>query len=154
MNDQFKLFHAIVAKYNACSTDIDRTWQKIQNAYAEPQRHYHNMNHINELILLITTYAPLLKVNEEVLLLTALFHDIIYLPENNMNEEDSAHSAHTNLTQLNVPLSIINKVYNIILATKLHIATEDIDTKFFLDTDLSILGSDEFKYNQYALQIR
>ena len=41
-----------------------------------------------------------------------------------------------------------------ILATKKHELSNDPDTNYFLDADLSILGSDRKSYERYATAIR
>lgn len=41
-----------------------------------------------------------------------------------------------------------------ILATKSHERTNDSDTNFFIDADLSIIGSDEDTYSSYVDKIR
>ena len=66
----------------------------VINAYDEPHRFYHTLEHIEDVLKQLLN-ADLLKHDE--LFLAAVFHDIIYNPQSNTNEEDSAefflHSA-------------------------------------------------------------
>ena len=58
----------------------------------ETHRHYHNLDHLNELVDQINDIKSGYSEKEyEKLILTALFHDCIYEPSRNDNEERSAH---------------------------------------------------------------
>lgn len=133
--------------------ELDEAWLKVEEAYAEPHRHYHTMNHINQFHFVIHKIANLLN-SELAFVLAALYHDIIYDPQKKDNELQSAMYAKQALQKLKLPEDIITKVYNMILATIDHKYANDSDTNYFLDTDLIILGSDSLEYQQYAVNIR
>ncbi|MBK6983401.1 MAG: hypothetical protein IPH32_00975 [Bacteroidetes bacterium] len=59
---------------------------EVMNAYDEPHRFYHTLEHIEDVLKQLHN-ADLLKHDE--LFLAAIFHDIIYNPQSNTNEEDS-----------------------------------------------------------------
>ena len=64
----------------------------VLDRWCESHRHYHNMNHLNDLISQINEDYADSKLNEserEKLTLTALFHDLVYEPDRNDNEERS-----------------------------------------------------------------
>ncbi len=60
---------------------------------------------------------------------------------------------HNRLVQMGLPERLIQRVEELILATKSHQAT-DQTAALFLEADLSILGSDEKTYERYARAIR
>lgn len=69
-----------------------------------------------------------------------IFHDIVYDPETpKTNEENSAQLAEKLLTQWGLPKNFIQKVKQLILATKHIDAPKDNDTQYVMDIDKSIL---------------
>jgi predicted metal-dependent HD superfamily phosphohydrolase len=126
----------------------------LVNAYSRPERFYHNLQHINQVLEIIEQmnsrnldYIPVQ--------LAAWFHDVIYDPQSYDNEEKSAEYAEAALHSLKIPQTIINRVKYLILTTKNHQALPtDIDNQIFLDADLSILGATQWEYQTYAQAIR
>jgi predicted metal-dependent HD superfamily phosphohydrolase len=102
----------------------------FKHKYSEKHRHYHNWNHILDLINK-SQYKDILSDD---LLLSILFHDIVYLPINNDNEKQSAE-----IFKIYFPNNI--DVYNSILSTKTHTST-DILSKYLNELDMSILYTD------------
>lgn len=82
------------------------------------------------------------------------YHDIIYNPERQDNEEQSAELAELRLKKLGLPDSSIRHCMGQIHATKSHAISEDTDTAFLLDIDLSVLGASAEVYSEYAAAIR
>ena len=79
---------------------------------------------------------------------------MIYNALKNDTEARSADFARLSLEKLNVPENLIQKCVLQILATKTHLLNTDSDTNFFLDANLSILGSDWKQYLNYTQHIR
>ena len=104
----------------------------------EPHRHYHTLDHLNDLIGQIKSNK--LKFTEkeyDKLLLTALFHDCIYDPMRNDNEERSAEF----FKNCSVDNEDTKEIYKMILDTKSH----DSDTKIsiiFNNFDMNIVDRD------------
>ncbi|HEX8370884.1 MAG TPA: hypothetical protein VF604_20230 [Pyrinomonadaceae bacterium] len=126
----------------------------LLNRYSEKHRYYHNLNHVNALLVL----AEDLKENisdYDCLRLAIWFHDAIYEPQKNDNEIESAKLAGVNLSCIGLPKNKIQKVEKMILATQKHETAEfDTDGKLFLDLDLSILGAGGEIYKNYSRAIR
>jgi len=106
----------------------------------ESHRYYHNLNHLNELIDKINEKKNNLSEKEyEKLVLTALFHDVVYDPMKRDNEEKSADFF------ISVCEDKSNKdiqdIKQAILDTKTHIATSSLSEKFN-NLDMSIVESD------------
>ena len=64
-------------------------WEKIDAHYAEPQRFYHRMSHVQHMLDLQHKHAAIIT-KPATLQLATFFHDVIYNPESGTNEEDSA----------------------------------------------------------------
>lgn len=134
---------------------VDRTYANLLLAYYdEGKRHYHNISHIIQLVSLQQEYAGHIRDNE-VVLFSIFFHDIIYHARQSDNEEKSAAAAVTHLQQIGFPAHRTAAVNDFIIATKTHInAQNNPDLDYFLDFDLQILGASPEAYRQYAQQIR
>ncbi|MFN8577709.1 MAG: hypothetical protein U0354_12705 [Candidatus Sericytochromatia bacterium] len=127
---------------------------KIYRNYSKTNRFYHNINHIKELLSILTSFEDKLK-NKESVKFAIWFHDVIYKAWRKDNEDRSSKFAFDSLTKMNVDEETINKTCNLIILTKGHRTnSNDFDTKIFLDTDLSILGTDIETYNIYSENIR
>ena len=92
--------------------------------------------------------------NFDIISFSIFYHDVIYDSTSKVNEEKSAEFSKERLTSLGLNHEDIQKVYLQILATKSHKKSDDEDTNFLLDTDLSILGKDDEVYLEYTKQIR
>ena len=126
----------------------------LVNAYSGAERFYHNLGHIYQVLEIIEQMKSL-SLNFQALQLAAWFHDVIYDPKAQDNEQKSAEYAEAALNSLQLPKDLIFRVINLIWDTKNHLASPtDIDSQILLDADLAILGSAEWKYQAYAEAIR
>ena len=133
---------------------IDILFQLLVNAYTKPDRHYHNLNHIHHVLITIEQFNLELQ-NPVAVKLAVWFHDFVYDPQASDNEFQSAELARELLTEINVSTEIIDRVQQLILATKGHqVDPNDADRSIFLDADLAILGTDPAQYQDYARSIR
>lgn len=132
----------------------NKIFSELGEFYSQNDRHYHNLLHIWRVLNVAATLESLAN-NFPAIEMAAWFHDVIYDPQANNNEERSAKFASASLISLNVPPTTINHVVSMILHTKNHHAPlEDIDSQILLDADLSILGAEESEYRAYAQAIR
>ena len=132
---------------------IDNLWDEIKLNYNGPDRYYHNIHHLNNLV------EQLLPVKNEIedwptLIFSVAYHDIIYDTRRTDNEEQSAILANERLIYLEQSPDRKEKCRQQILATKGHQVSDDPDTNYFTDADLSILGADSSSYLEYTRQIR
>ena len=151
-----QLFLAQAALY-ADDTLAHELWQQIEDAYASPDRHYHTLAHLQQML------NELLLVKEQTedwntLFFSLCYHDVVYDAVHNMvahdNEERSADVAENALKQLGYPAEKIGKCREQILATKGHLASPDKDTNFLTDADICILGQSWEVYAAYKQNIR
>lgn len=127
-------------------------FESLAIAYAEPWRHYHTQTHIAQCLKLAKQYRAIALAPEE-LEVALWFHDAIYDPKRQDNEENSAQWAQAYLTSVNVDTPIIDRIVAMILATKTHDALGG-DTALLLDIDLSILGAVPHQFEVYDRAIR
>lgn len=72
-----------MARYFKLEGDLGREWCSIFTAYNGPERYYHNMNHIYEMLLFLEKHARN-KIPERtfyLLVLCAIYHDYYYKVE-------------------------------------------------------------------------
>jgi len=101
----------------------------ILSMWNESHRSYHNLNHLNDLINQINeTKSNYSQKEYEKLMLTALFHDIIYDTKSGNNEEDSANF----LMECAIDKSNgdLLEVKQMILDTKTHNSTTPLSESF------------------------
>lgn len=153
------LWASICAKQNVASTTTSIWWDIVVQRYSEPQRAYHTMEHISELVEHLRLANEHGCIKDPVAIGFALFfHDIVYDPKAKDNEEQSVaafsqfcDAAHT------FQKSQIDKICDVIIATKDHVrtpVTADSDVLHFLDMDLGILAAPHSRFVEYGRQIR
>lgn len=132
---------------------VEKLWSDIEKKHTEKSRHYHNLSHLENM------FAELEAVRSKIgnfteIAFSVFYHDVIYDATSKSNEEKSAKLAASVLQKLNIPQDTIQRISNQIVATKLHQKSDDCDTNYLLDADLSILGKDLETYIDYAEKIR
>lgn len=118
----------------------------------ESHRHYHNLNHLNDLIGQINENKSKYSEKEyEKLILTALFHDCVYDPMRSDNEEKSAEFFIECVVDKSN--SDVLEVKQIILDTKTHQATTNL-SESFNHYDMSIVERDFDQLLEWEMGIR
>ena len=130
----------------------DEMWRELEEYYTSPGRHYHTLDHLNSMLKELVPFQNQFS-NWSTVVFAVAYHDAIYNPLRNNNEEKSAALAVARLQSIEVPEQLTAKCKQLILATKKHEAS-DYETNLFTDADLSILGSDSTTYNAYAKNVR
>ncbi len=137
-----------------CQSEISRVFQLLIDAYTHPDRHYHNLNHIDHFLTTLTRFNHQLQ-DPIAVKLAAWFHDFVYDTHAVDNEIQSAKSAQELLASIGESATTIDRVQQLILATYGHqIDPKDLDQSIFLDADLAILGADPVQYQAYQQAIR
>lgn len=122
---------------------------ELNMRYNENHRAYHTMEHIALLFNLAAAHGIRLSVCQQ---LAIWYHDAIYDPTMKDNEEQSNNLFLRHHTGTLLP-QYVNRVSNIILDTKTHIATNE-ESHDVLDLDLAGFGFDFDSYNFATQQIR
>ena len=81
----FKIYNDILEKYLSPITIF-----KLEEAWNEPRRKYHNMDHLRQILQdLEKKRRFVIPIHWEALVLAAFFHDAVYIPGQQNNEEKS-----------------------------------------------------------------
>lgn len=127
--------------------------EALRDRHNEPVRAYHGVRHV---LAVLDTLAALdqERCARPALQLAAFFHDAIYAPTSDANEERSAVLAETELAHVGVDPAVIEETARLIRATDGHATDGSPEVEVFLDADLAILGAAPDVYDGYAAAIR
>ena len=120
----------------------------LETRYAEEHRHYHTVQHLDECWEHTEQVRGAFEKADWVLL-ALLYHDVIYRPEMQNNEEASAEHLAEQLGPF-LSSECTEMCARMIKATKSHQATGHPDTDLLLDIDMSSLGAEPTRYCEYA----
>ncbi len=123
-------------------------WTHLAEAYGEPPRHYHTLDHITAVI----ADADRLRdrfARPDIALLALFFHDIVYDPVRRDNEARSADKLETWLGR-RLDAGVLTACRRAIEATASHASLGDPDIDLILDIDMAILGAPRDAYLRYA----
>ncbi|SFO24362.1 Predicted metal-dependent phosphohydrolase, HD superfamily [Paenimyroides ummariense] len=148
-----KTFIKLLENYTYDQNLINELWFEIKQNYSDTNRHYHTLQHLENLLQQLTTIQNHIQ-NWNTVLFTLYYHDLVYHSTQADNEEKSAELAEKRMKQALVPKELIEHCKNQILATKSHNKSTDNDTNYFTDADLSILGQPWEAYSQYYKNVR
>ncbi|WP_291963793.1 hypothetical protein [Maribacter sp.] len=146
-------FNELLTKYTDDKSLINTLWSEIEKNYSGNRRHYHTLQHLDNLLAQLTDVKEEIQ-NWDTILFTLYYHDIIYNATKSDNEEKSANLAVKRLKEVAVSSAIIEKCKKQILATKSHLSSNDSDTNYFTDADLSVLGQSWETYTLYYKNVR
>ncbi|MDJ0363934.1 hypothetical protein QMK33_02125 [Hymenobacter sp. H14-R3] len=127
---------------------------KLLVAYDAPARHYHNLQHIRNLL---NQVADQQLEDRVVVELAIWFHDAVYSALRSDNEAKSADWALAFLQATTLAPARQARVADLIRRTQDHTQPQppdDADLLLFLDADLSVLGAPAADYWDYARQVR
>lgn len=128
---------------------------KLLAAYMEAQRHYHCLQHLQECLSHFEGAAHLAAHPGEVEL-ALWFHDAIYDVKGKTNELQSAQWASSELAAAGASPSVIQRVHELIMATRHDASPTDSepDQQLLVDIDLAILGAAPERFQEYTQQVR
>lgn len=146
-------FSNLLSAFASGADIVSRLWTEVETAYNGSGRFYHNLAHLENMIVELEPVRSGIS-HYPLLLLSVFYHDIVYSATSTSNEEKSAELAVKRLRGLQLSENNILQVKEQILATKRHQLSVDDDTNYLLDADLSVLGQEWNVYLQYTKQIR
>ncbi|MGW0869735.1 HD domain-containing protein [Streptomyces sp. NPDC002740] len=127
--------------------DLLARWQ-------EPQRRYHTLTHLTEVLDRVDVLAEH-AADPDVVRLAAWFHDAVYLPDRSENEERSARLAERALPEAGVSPERTAEVARLVRLTVTHDpADDDLDGQVLCDADLAILAAAPSAYAAYTAAVR
>lgn len=146
-------FIQLISSYAADERLIKQLWEEIEENYSHKKRHYHTLQHLENLLLQLHEVKDHIK-HWNTVLFSLYYHDVIYNALKINNEEKSAEFAQSRMQLISVPRPIIKNCVQQILATKKHEISDDEEINFFTDADLSILGQQWNVYEEYYKNVR
>lgn len=146
-------YRDVCSKYCPDQELIKSSWIELQSRYSEKHRFYHTLDHLRHLYTQFECCKAFLKSTDSVAF-ALFYHDIIYRPWSNKNEKLSAVFCEARLKLMEVPATLIEETKELILITSEHQADYCGDQEYFIDMDLSILGSPPEIYHGYTENIR
>ncbi|GER11693.1 HD domain-containing protein [Variovorax boronicumulans] len=125
---------------------------ELQRRYGEPQRHYHTMQHLGECLAWFDREQALAERPGEVAL-ALWFHDAIYDVHAHDNEARSADWARQALQAAGASDASADRVHALVMATRHDAVPEGRDAELLIDIDLSILGAERARFDEYERQV-
>jgi predicted metal-dependent HD superfamily phosphohydrolase len=146
------------AAWAQCFADLDapvppsRVFEGLKARYGEPHRAYHTLQHLEECFGWFSQARDLMTGPGEIAF-ALFYHDAVYDTHASDNELKSAQLA-SGVFEHFVRMDA-RAVGNLILATSLHSAEgAGSEIKIMLDIDLSILGAEPARFDEYERQVR
>jgi predicted metal-dependent HD superfamily phosphohydrolase len=137
----------------AGDSPISRTeWAALVAAWSEPHRRYHGLTHLAAVLGLVGQLDG--ATDPDAVRLAAWYHDAVYDPTRQDNEQVSAERARAGLRGL-VPDERIGEVERLVLLTAGHDAEPgDANGTVLCDADLAVLAGPPDAYAAYASAVR
>ncbi|GFY54236.1 uncharacterized protein TNIN_126881 [Trichonephila inaurata madagascariensis] len=156
---------------------VEKWWNTLKSSYTRPHRKYHTFFHVKRMLTHMDSLINEIQ-NKDAVSYAIFFHDVAYDPRSQENEDRSVEIFNEFCTESELskdsPLKIavkreffsneelVAKVKELILALKAHCTDEHKkeglfgkdDLHYFLDFDMSVLGSDPAEYKKYTQQIK
>lgn len=126
---------------------------RVQAAYSEPHRFYHDVTHIDACLAQLDAVRALAQAPAEVEM-ALWMHDAVYVPRASDNERKSADWAAAFLQSAGVSKPRADRVEAHIMATVHAVEPAGADSRLVVDIDLSILGRDEATYDLFERNVR
>jgi predicted metal-dependent HD superfamily phosphohydrolase len=127
--------------------------QRLLDAWREPQRRYHTLQHLAECIAAFGPVRSLARAPGEVEL-ALWFHDAVYDVRRHDNEARSADWARAALAGAGAAAEVAGRVHGLVMATRHAAPAGTPDAMLLVDIDLSILGAPAERFAQYEAQVR
>lgn len=134
-----------------CNTSM--LFEMLYDRYTEPHRYYHTTKHLLECLKKAELLPEKMHFSLDVEM-AIWFHDAVYDPLGNDNEEKSAKLAKVELLSLGVSASFVASVCRLVKMTKHTCLPIFDDEKLLIDIDLSILAENSERFIEYTQQIR
>lgn len=127
-------------------------FESLCRAYAEPQRHYHTLQHLRECLAQAAEIERLAEHPGEVLI-ALWFHDAVYDTHARGNEAASADWARDTVAAAG-SREVADRVHALVMVTEHQAVPATRDAQVMVDVDLSILGADAERFDEYERQVR
>src|SRR5215468_6790791 len=89
-------WHELVQRRGSSGPQAELVLDELVAAYLEPARQYHTLEHIAQLLRLLEEHGQAV-IDRDAVTLAIIFHDAVYDPRRNDNEQASAALARSRL---------------------------------------------------------
>ncbi|MGV8086613.1 MAG: HD domain-containing protein [Candidatus Woesearchaeota archaeon] len=152
INNLEKRFITLCDKINVNNPKYE--YSLLEKQYLFPIRQYHNLIHINNMLLEFDSIKKLSK-NPNAIELAILYHDAIYTKDASSDDvKKSAELIKFLENRGNIDPKLMVDAYSLVIATSHKIIPSTIDEKIIIDCDLSILGKSKEEFELYNSNIR
>jgi predicted metal-dependent HD superfamily phosphohydrolase len=128
-------------------------WAAVVEAWSQPHRRYHGLAHLAAVLGVVGELAHA-AADPDAVRLAAWYHDVVYDPTRDDNEQVSADRARAGLRGL-VEEARVEEVVRLVLLTATHDpAPGDADGAVLCDADLAVLAGPPEAYARYASAVR
>jgi predicted metal-dependent HD superfamily phosphohydrolase len=131
----------------------DAQCDRMLARYAEPHRAYHTAQHLEECLGWLDEAASTAEA-PRIVELALWYHDAVYEPRRDDNEQASAELARLHLEQGGAGPQVIDDVCALIRWTEHATEPPSGDPALTVDIDLAVLGSPAPRFAEYEQQIR
>lgn len=144
----------IAARAGGAGPDPEPYARNLLRRWAEPQRRYHTTDHLLAVLDRLTELRGH-AADPPAVELAAWFHDAVYRPEREENEERSAALAERALPEAGVPKARTAEVARLVRLTVTHDPSDgDRNGEVLCDADLAVLAGPPEEYARYASAVR
>lgn len=135
-----------------CDMNVsDSIWNRLVDAYSQPNRFYHNLLHVEQIVSVLEQSG----CRDKEVYLAAFFHDYVYVAGYDENESQSGAYAERSLVTMGFDPGLSVRVKTLILHTASYgMRYKQHAGKALFDADMSILGQDEEAYDDYSASVR
>lgn len=134
--------------------------QHVIDAYNEPHRKYHNLDHIESILNKIPLFEKTYELGPDQVLwleITAWYHDVIYVPgpQQPSNEFLSAGKFKSDRWKGLIPLNEdyqVQEIWSAIFGTRHHKIPSNWTASMFFDLDLADMGTDSYIENSFKIR--
>jgi predicted metal-dependent HD superfamily phosphohydrolase len=131
-----------------------KLWKEIVKKYSKRRRHYHNLEHIFDIVnKYYFNFEHKLKRPDEVLF-AIFYHDLIYDIGKDDNEVHSGVFMDARLKPTKLTENQLSFIFECIHSTRNHKMNLVQDVNYMLDFDMAILGQTWSEYSRYRKAVR
>jgi predicted metal-dependent HD superfamily phosphohydrolase len=128
-------------------------YNRLVACWNEEHRRYHTLQHLRECLAWFNKVRGLAGRAAEVEL-ALWFHDAFYDPRRTDNEARSADWARASVLQAGLRAEVAGRVHELVMATRHQAIPHDADSRLLVDVDLSILGAEPGRFDEFDEQVR
>ena len=135
-----------------CDLSVSESvWNRLVDAYSQPNRFYHNLLHIEQMVSVLEQSG----CRDKEVYLATFFHDYVYVAGYHENEAQSGAYAERSLVAMGFDPGVSVRVKTLVLHTATYgVRYKQHAGKALFDADMSILGQDETTYGEYSVSVR